>query len=855
MGDMKAAKYVTGLLTVTIAVLFLAGQPARAVSTNDKYIGNQTHLRQIKADKAWSMVHSNTSTIVAVLDTGVDLDHPDLKDNLLPGVNLVNPGRPPEDDNGHGTEVAGILGARGNNGIGVSGVLWNARILPIKVLDRDAVAENIDTVARGIDAALDRGAKVILMSVSSLSYSKALEDAVRRAEAKGAVLIAASGNEGNRVAYPAAYPTVIAVGAVHPNHEPLYQSNFGPELKIVAPGRSIYTTRMGGRYGAISGTSAAAPQVAGAAALILARNPRMSPLDVRQLLYQTANDLGQPGWDRKTGYGIVDVSRAVRTRPSLDFHEPNNSMAAARPFPIESQLRAQLTPSDTVDWYYMDIPYDGKVTLTASVTSQVGSPMAVTVYPENRSPVTYYIGNGDTLTIPAKAGRMEMKLERSGGVASFTYVLTSKFAISPDRYERNNDMQTARPLVGNQIGVTGNFHEGKDEDWFSYYVREQGKLNVTVTADTKRIDLKLHIGKQNGRQVSWDAPYDNGSRNDPSERVQKEVTPGKYYIRLTEYWRNAVNGEYQLNVSYTPVRKDTNEPNDSYRQASRLLSGYLMTGTLPSKNDYDWFRFDVDSESYVSIGAPFVPVSSGMNIAVYGGTTFNYALASENEVAELSDQGKRILGVKLRPGTYYVRLNSLVPFKYDAYRLTLYKEKLVDGYRDIAYHWARADIARLSRKGVVHGFEDATFQPNQPVTRAQFATMLIQAMRAKGMDIGTYTGRKPFNDLSRSHWAYSNITQAYRLGILHGYPNKTIKPDQVMTRAEMALMVARAQNALLYKRSRSSYRDVPVTHWASPAIEALTSRGWINGYGSTFRPQGYATRAEVVVLLAKAYKL
>ncbi|MFY0543139.1 S8 family peptidase [Brevibacillus sp. H7] len=852
---MKAAKYLSGMLSVTVAFLLLAGQGALAASTtNDRYIGNQTHLRQIKADKAWSMVNSNSSTVIAVLDTGVDLDHPDLKGNLLPGVNLVHPGRPPEDDNGHGTEVAGILAAKGNNGIGVSGVLWNARILPIKVLDEDAIAD-VDTVARGIHVALDRGAKVILMSVSSLSYTRSLEEAVRRAEASGAVLIAASGNEGNRVAYPAAYPTVIAVGAVGPNNEPLYQSNFGPELNLVAPGRSIYTTKMGGRYGAMSGTSAAAPQVAGAAALMLARNPRMTPLEVRQLLYQTANDLGQPGWDRKTGYGILDVSRAVRTHPSIDFHEPNNSVASAKPFPIESQLRAQLTPSDTIDWYYMDIPYDGKVTFTASITSRLGSPMAATFYPENRSPVTYYIGNGDNLTIPVKTGRMEIKLERSGGVASFTYLLTSKFTINPDRYERNNDMQTARPLVGNQINVTGNFHEAGDEDWFSYYVREQGRLNVSVTADTKRIDLKLQMGKQTGNQLSWDQPYDDGTRNDPTERAVKEVTPGKYYIRLTEYYRNAVNAEYQLNVSYTPVRKDTNEPNDNYRQASRLASGYLMTGTLPSRSDYDWFQFDVDSESYVSVRAPFVPVASGVNIALYGGGTFNYALASENEVAELSDQGKGIFGLRLRPGRYYIRLNSIVPFKYDAYRLTLSKERLIDGYRDIAYHWARSDIARLSQKSVVKGFPDATFKPNQPVTRAQFATMLIQAMRAKGISIQAYTGKNPFYDLSRSHWAYNEVAQAYRLGILQGYPNKTIKPNQAITRAEMALMVARAQNALLYKRSTSSYRDVPVTHWASPAIEALTSRRWLNGYGSTFRPQGYATRAEVVVLLAKAYKL
>ncbi|WP_029100310.1 S8 family peptidase [Brevibacillus thermoruber] len=826
---------------------------AAAGITSDRYINNQTHLKQIKADQAWKTVNSNNSIIIAVLDTGVDANHPDLKGNVLPGFNLVNPGKSPYDDsaNGHGTAVAGIIAARGNNGIGVSGVLWNARILPIKVLDKYGQQDSIDVVAKGIHMALDRGAKVILMSVSSMSYSKALTEAVQRAEASGAVLVAASGNESDRVAYPAAYPTVIAVGAVKSNNEPLYESNSGPELNLVAPGMNVYTTKPGGKYGTLSGTSAAAPQVAGAAALVLARHPGMSPFDVRQLLYQTATDLGERGWDRRTGYGLLNVYRAVRTNPSTDFHEPNNSMGQASPFPIESQIRGRLNPSDTIDWYKMDIPYDGKVTLRGSVTTSISSPMAATFYSENRTPVTYYIGNGDTLTVPAKAGRMLIKLQRSGGVNAFTYVLTSSFAINPDRYERNNNMDTARPLVGNQISVTGNFHEEGDQDWFSYYVREYGRLNITVTPDTKRMDLNMRIGKQG---QGWEE-YDTGDRDDPTERAQKEVSPGKYYIRISEYWRNQVNGEYRLDLTYTPVRKDVNEPNDTYRQASHLANGTLMTGTLPTHTDSDWFQFTVDSESYVSVRAPFVPVSRGMRIEIYGSQTFNYALAATDQVAQLSDQGKEVIGLKLKPGRYYIRLSSAVSFKYDAYRLTLHKEKLVDGYRDIATHWARSDIARLTRKGVVKGFENATFQPNQQVTRAQFATMLIQAMRAKGLPVGSYTGRNPFGDLSSSHWAYQSLLKAYQLGILQGYPNRTIKPNQPISRAEMAQMAARAQNLLLYKHSRSSYRDVPTSHWASPAIEALTSRGWLKGYGNLFKPQGRATRAEVVVLLARVYQL
>ncbi|NGQ95616.1 S8 family serine peptidase [Brevibacillus sp. SYP-B805] len=853
---MNARRLIRGLLVVAILCPLVPGavqETQAAAITNDRYINNQTHLKQIKADKAWATVTGNTAITIAQLDSGVDTDHPDLKGNLLPGINLVNPGRPAEDDNGHGTSTAGILAARGNNGIGVSGVLWNARILPIKVLDSRGEQNNVDVIASGINTAINRGAKIVVMSVSSITTSRALEEAVKRAEAKGVILVAATGNEGSRVDYPAAYPTVIAVGAVDSNNEPWYRSNYGPEIKIMAPGKSIYTTKMGGSYGAITGTSAAAPQVAAACALILAKYPKMTPLEVRQLLYQTARDLNVPGWDRRTGYGLLDINKALHTTPKTDFLEPNSSQSSAKAFPIEGQLRADLNQNDRIDWYYMDIPYDGKVTFNANVTTRSIVAIAATFYVANEQPHTYYIGNGDTLTIPAKEGRMYLKLERSGGIGSFNYVLTSHFNINPDRYERNNDMATARPLVGNQIALVGNFHEPNDKDWFSYYVREYGLLNITVTTDTNRLDTVLYIGKQG---QGWDLPYDNSTRDDQTERVTKEVSPGKYYIRLSEYYNSQVNGEYFLNLKYTPERKDTNEPNDSYRQASPLANGVLMTGTLPTVYDYDWFRFDVDADSYVSIRAPYIPVSSGVRLALYGSNTFNYALASENMVAELSDRGKTITGLRLRPGRYYVRLNSTVPIRYDTYRLTLTKERLIEGYRDIATHWARSEIARLTRKGVVKGFNDATFRPNQAVTRAEFAVMLLKAMRASGAYVSPYTGSNPFRDISKKHWAYDDLMKAYRLGIIRGYPNNTIKPNQPLTRAEMAVMVARAQNALLYKHSYSSYRDVSNNYWASPAIEALTSRGWIQGYdGGVFKPLAYARRAEMVVLLTRIYKL
>lgn len=830
----------------------VSSKVSAAVVPNDPFYSSQPHLQQIGADRAWGVVTGNTSITIAVLDSGVDLDHPDLIDNLVPGVNLLALGKPPEDDNGHGTAVAGILAAKGNNGVGGSGVMWDARIMPIKVLDRHGEAQ-VENLARGIRTAVELGAKVILMAVSSIHHSAQLEQAVQQAEERGVVVVAAAGNESSRVSYPAAYPTVIAVGAVNSRNEVISQSNTGPELNLVAPGWNLYTTKRGGGYATFKGTSAAAPQVAAAAALILSRNPHLTPLEVRQLLYYTATDLGNKGWDRQTGYGLVNVDRAVRSRLPADINEKNNSQATAAAFPIESQVRGHLDATDTVDWYYADVPYNGNLHVSVWTSPRTVAPLVVTVYTGNRTE-SFYPSSGQSLNIPVVQGRAFFKVERGGGAGSVAYHLTSRFQIAPDRYENNDQKASARPLSqGNRVQIRGNFHRPGDVDWFSYYVRGPGKLAVTVTSDTYRIDPVLYIVKEEQRGIEID---NNGSIPN-REQVSLEVTQGRYYLRVSDYWGNAVSGEYELELVYTPELQDANEPNDTYLRATKLGSDMLMTGTIASEHDIDWFTFTLNEETYATFRAPYVPVSKGMTFSLYkAGPNRNYLLASATNVAELSREGSYIYALKLTPGTYYVRLSSTVPFRYDAYRLTIARERLVDGYRDIAKHWARAEISRLTKRGIVRGFDDATFRPEQTVTRAEFATMLIRTLAAKGLYTGNANERNPFRDINRGHWAYENVIKAYDLGILTGYPDRSIRPNQPVTRAEMAVMVARAKGLYTYKRVRSSYNDVSVDFWASPAIESLTSLGYVKGVGyRTFQPQAKTRRAEVVVLLSKAFSL
>jgi len=830
-------------------------QSLDARTPNDELVRSQKHLQQIKAHQAWDIVNNNIGIKIGVIDSGVDRDHPDLKDNLLPTINYVS-SESPEDLNGHGTKVAGILAAKGNNKLGVSGVMWRARILPIKVLSKDGRQDDVNVLARAIRRAVSEGCKVILMSVSYLYSDPDLESAVAYAESHGVVVVAASGNEGNRVDYPAAYPTVIAVGAVGADNRRMSKSNFGPELDIVAPGYNIYSTSLNGKYGQITGTSAAAPQVAAAAALVLARNPKLTPIEVRAMLYENAADLGADGWDKYYGYGLLDVYRTVRDKSSPDIYESNNSQSRAAAFPIESQVRAQLSSGDSVDWYYTDLDYDGRLVYNTRVSAPGKSTLAATFYVEGRQPVTYYIGNAETLTVPAKEGRVYIKIQRVGDIGTVNYTLSNRFYINPDRYERNNTKETAYPLpIGNHSRITGNFHAQGDYDWYSYRFSENGMLSLTVSVDTLRIDPSILIMKQGSSGRPWE--FNNGWPKSPTEHVADfPITPGKYYFKVKNDDEQPVNGQYYLDFTYTPERKDHNEPNNSYQSATRLGNSTLLTGTLATKHDYDWFSFQVAKESYVTIHAPYIPVNSGVSLALYKSSSVSSPVETEKLVAQLSKRNIPLIGRKLTPGTYYVRLNSSIPFKYETYRLTLTREALYFGYRDIQKHWARGQIVRLTNKGIVQGFGDYSFRPDAGVTRAQFAAMLMRAMKASGLSTGSVPRSNPFRDLKRSHWAYTSMMQAYSLGILQGYSNKSISPDKVLTRAEMATMIARAKKLPLAKRKYTHFRDVRAKHWAAPAIEMLYSLDWLNGYpNGTFRPDNYVRRGELTVVLAKAYRL
>jgi subtilisin family serine protease len=269
-------------------------------------------------DKAWDLVGGTMDVKVAVVDNGTDWQHPDLAANFKSdelGYDFIGNDNDPRPDNPnvpeafHGTHVAGIIAATRNNSEGIAG--WSlVQLLAVRVLN-DSGSGTTDVVASGVRWAADHGARIVNMSLTSTQSSAPMGEACQYAAQFG-VLIAASGNNGQQaVGFPAAYGECIAVGASATDSRLAYFSNYGAEQEVVAPGVTIMSTVPGGSYGQADGTSMASPEVAGVAALVLARDFTLTAAQVRAIIDASAIDMGVAGRDVQYGYGLVNAKRAV----------------------------------------------------------------------------------------------------------------------------------------------------------------------------------------------------------------------------------------------------------------------------------------------------------------------------------------------------------------------------------------------------------------------------------------------------------------------------------------------------------------------------------------------------------------
>jgi subtilisin family serine protease len=286
----------------------------------------------INIEPAWAL-GTATSIVTAVIDTGVDYTHPDLASNIwtntdevagngidddgngfvddVRGWDFVNNDSDPMDDNGHGTHVAGTIGAVGNNGIGVTGVAWTASIMPLKFLDQSGSGSLSDAI-KAIQYARVNGAKIINASWGGGGFSSALQSAITQFITSGGLFVAAAGNEATNndvtPSYPANYQGVISVGASTRTDTRASFSNYGTSVDVFAPGQSILSTLPGNRYGSLSGTSMATPQVAGALALLWGQNPTLSATTISQALINSTDNVLRAS---NSTHGRINVGAAA----------------------------------------------------------------------------------------------------------------------------------------------------------------------------------------------------------------------------------------------------------------------------------------------------------------------------------------------------------------------------------------------------------------------------------------------------------------------------------------------------------------------------------------------------------------
>ncbi len=279
---------------------------------------SQWNLPMVGATDAWAL-SQGAGVVVAVIDTGVDPAHPDLAGRVLPEIDLLPEVTPAPEQNSHGTRVASII-AGSLNAVGMAGVAPQATILPVSALDPAGYGDSA-TVAAGIIAATNAGARVINLSLGGPDQDPILDEACAYAFAKGAVVVAAGGNSylsGNQVQYPAASPNVLAVASVDRTGNPSGFSNTGPHIDIAAPGEAVLAALPGVGYDEESGTSFASPHVAAALALVLAANPALSSAEAASVVQMTAaDDISGNGRDDQLGQGIVRADRAVATAVTI----------------------------------------------------------------------------------------------------------------------------------------------------------------------------------------------------------------------------------------------------------------------------------------------------------------------------------------------------------------------------------------------------------------------------------------------------------------------------------------------------------------------------------------------------------
>jgi serine protease len=537
----------------------------KKLGTNDPKNDKMYPLSLLQIDKALQLAGKNSVT-VAVIDTGLDMKHPDLKAQLLPSYNAVNPANPGVKDL-HGTHVAGIIGATANNGVGAHGINPNVKILPIDVFNGEMGASDY-VIAQGILYAIEKGAKVINMSLGGYFNSPILEDAVKKAIDAGITVVAAAGNDSTDMySIPASYEGVISVGATDSKNQLAQFSNYGPSVDLVAPGvdvySSVYDPTKGASFAELSGTSMASPVVAGVASLILSKYPNLKPYEVEAILERTATDLGEKGYDLKYGNGLVNPVAAlqfnVKNLPKIETWNDETILSKALPLQLTEEpvkKTGSFTTPEEIHWFKVDLKAGESVQSVLEGAKDYDYKLIFRFYPEGKKQSDKPINVNDT-----RAGEVEGKLftakengtlvigatDANGnyslqGKSTYTLTLQKIAQLPSDDVTKDNPVAISQfPFDSGALTfIPEKDAKEADKDYFKFTVAEPTIVKFKLSA-VPGIDSSLNIyfaedfyrpadPNVNQQEGPYPIAVANNNGSGQGETLTFEAQPGMEYV-------------------------------------------------------------------------------------------------------------------------------------------------------------------------------------------------------------------------------------------------------------------------------------------------------------------------------------
>ncbi len=553
------------------------------------------HLNLLQIDKALELA-GNNEVKVAVIDSGVDFKHPDLKSQVLPSYNAAAPANTPIPSE-HGTHVAGIIGAAKDNGIGGHGINPNAKLLPIDVFNGKDGIYDFD-IAQGILYAIEQGADVINMSLGGYGESPLMQEAVQKAIEKGVTIVAAAGNEStDQYSFPASYEGVISVGSTNDRNKLSSYSNFGPSVDLVAPGEEIYSTvhdQKGSSYVKYSGTSMASPVVAGVASLLKSKHPDLKPYEIEAILEMTAKDLGDKGYDLTYGNGLVDPVKALQfniknlPKQYSETKEERLKNAKVLKKDIFNTEKGAFKQPDEINWYKVDLEADEYAQLTLKGANKYDYAFDLYFYPEGNNEEVEKININDvrvgkqegylykadqkgTLLIGVKDHNGSYSLKGESNY-TFTAQTTNKLPIdSLDMDHMDTIEKFPFSTAGKNYTLLSEDHLG-DKDYFTFSVKEPTTLKFDLTGiPGVTASMELYLKEDMVNDEVDDEEFDEaypirtsyGTDKGEGVNLVVDAVPGEEYVisvsntnsstfSLDMFFSGGINTEETISESIIP---------------------------------------------------------------------------------------------------------------------------------------------------------------------------------------------------------------------------------------------------------------------------------------------------------------